>query len=481
MSDRSRSHGPFDVIAVGAGAAGLVTASGAAALGARTALVERDRFGGECLWTGCVPSKALIRTAQTLQHARTASRVGLTSTEIPFDFAAVMASMREVISRIEPHDAPETIKARGVETLHGMATIIDRHTVAVEGEEIKTKRIVIATGSRPSIPPIAGIHEAGYLTHETILELERRPARLLILGAGPIGLEFAQIFSRLGSAVTVIELAERILPREDAELSAALQELLESEGIRFILQHKAVAAERGPEGKLLHLESEGGRRTEVAGDDILIATGKRPFTAGLGLENAGVELEPGGAIRVDAKLRTTAANVWAAGDVTGKLLFTHVADYQARLVVRNMFFPFRGKADYSRVPWATFTDPTLARVGLTEEEARQRHGERIGVFRQRFDDLDRAIADRAGHGLVKLITDRRGHILGAHILGSHADALVHEVSLAMRSGVKVGSLSQLVHVYPTWPEGVRRAAEGYYRERFAGSRLRPLIRRWVRR
>jgi pyruvate/2-oxoglutarate dehydrogenase complex dihydrolipoamide dehydrogenase (E3) component len=481
MTPRNRFNDAFDVLVIGAGAAGLVTASGAGLLGARVALVEKDRFGGECLWTGCVPSKALIRTAQTLHDARSAADVGLRTVQVDFDFADVMRSMREVIARIEPHDAPETIQQRGVTTIRGTARILGPGRVVVNGDELRSKRIVIATGSRPIVPPIENLEQTGYLTHESALQLESRPPRLLVLGAGPIGLEFAQIFSRLDTEVTVVELLDTILPREDAEISDRLRRTMEAEGIRFLLGHRATGAARTSRGKELVLERPDGGTMSVAADEILVAAGMRPFTRSLGLENAGVELDERGAVRVDSKLRTTAPGIWAAGDVTGELFFTHVADYQARLLVRNMFFPFRASADYSRVPWAVYTDPTLARVGLTEAEARERRGDRIGVHRYSLDDLDRAITDRATRGLVKLVTDARGRILGGHILGSHADTVIHEVALAMRAGVKIGALSQMVHAYPTWAEGLRRAADGYYRERFARSPLRRIVRWWVRR
>lgn len=476
--DRAR---PYDVAVIGAGAAGLVTASGAGLLGARTALIERHRFGGECLWTGCVPSKALIRTAQTVRDALDAARLGLEPTRLSFDFDAVMRSMRDVIARIQPHDDPETIRGKGVDPIEGAARIVGPGRIEVDGRELAARRIVIATGSRPVIPPVQGLSEIGFLTHESLLDLRVRPDHLIVLGAGPIGLEFAQVFSRLGSRVTVVELAERILPREDAELSERLRQTLEHEGIRFLLGHKATAAESKGNARHLILEGSGGSRTEVSGDQLLVATGMRPYTEALGLENVGVELDERGAVRVDAKLRTTARNVWAAGDVTGVLFFTHVADYQARLLVRNMFFPFPASADYSLVPWATFTDPALARIGLTEDEARRRHGNGTRVYRYPFDDLDRAITDRAAQGSVKLVTDSRGRILGAHILGSHADALIHEVAVAMRQGMKIGGLSQLVHVYPTWSEGVRRAADGYYREKLSRGWIQKLLRWWVRR
>jgi pyruvate/2-oxoglutarate dehydrogenase complex dihydrolipoamide dehydrogenase (E3) component len=481
MAVLDRPNKDFDLVVIGAGAAGLVTASGAGMLGARVALIEKHRFGGECLWTGCVPSKALIRTAQTLADARHAGRVGLTATEISFDFSNVMHSMRQVISRIQPHDDPATIQKRGVETVHGTAHIVGPGRIAVDGDELATKRIVIATGSRPVIPPISNLEQVGYLTHESILELESLPRRLVVLGAGPIGLEFAQIFARLGSQVTVVELSDTVLPREDSEMSSELRQIMEDEGIRFLLGHKAVSAARVNESRELTLVRADGAQTDVASDQILVATGMRPFTQGLGLENIGAELDETGAVKTDAKLRTTAAGVWAAGDVTGRLLFTHVADYQARLLVRNMFFPLRGRADYTRVPWAIFTDPTLAHVGMTESEARERHGDRIGVYRFGFDDLDRAITDRAAHGLVKLITDSRGKLLGGHVLGSHADSVVHQIALAMHAGIKIGRLSQMVHVYPTWSEGVRRAADSFYTEKFSESWVGPILRWWARR
>lgn len=471
----------YDVVVIGAGTAGLVTAIGSATLGARAALIEKHRFGGECLWTGCVPSKALIRTAQALHDARHADLVGLRSTEIDFDFPDVMKSMREVIARIQPHDDPETVRRKGAEPIQGAAEILASGDVAVGGDRLKTKRIVIATGSRPLVPRIDGLEQAGYLTHETILERDELPKRLLVLGAGPVGIEFAQIFNRMGSQVTVVELLDTILPHEDAELTAALRESLEAEGVRFMLGHSAMAAERNEDGRTLVLRRADGTETRLCGDEILVAVGVRPNTESLGLENAGVQLDSRGAVRVDSKLRTSARGIWAAGNVTGVLLFTHVADYQARLLIRNMFFPFPASADYRRVPWAVYTDPTIARVGLTEAEARTHHGDRIGVYRYPLDDFDRAITDRAARGMVKLITDRRGRIIGGHILASHADSLIHEIALAMQAGVKIGGLSRLVHAYPTWAEGIRRTADGYYRDKFAGSRLKPLLKWWVRR
>lgn len=365
--------------------------------------------------------------------------------------------------------------------MHGAAEVVAPGKVAVDGVELATKRIVVATGSRPALPALDGLERTGYVTHEGAFELERLPSRLVVLGGGPIGLELAQVFHRLGSQVTVVEMVESILPREDHEISERLREMLEAEGVRCLVGHRAIAAAADVSGKRLELEGPSGEGVTVTGDEILVATGMRPFTESLGLDRLGVELEPDGAVRVDDELRTTAPGVWAAGDVTGKLFFTHVADYQARLLVRNMFFPFRAAADYSQVPWAIFTDPPVAHVGLTEREARQRHGDRIGIYRYDLGALDRALTDRAAQGLVKLLTDRRGRIIGGHVVGGSADSVIHEIALAMREKVKIGRLSQMVHVYPTWPEGVRRAADRYYAERFARSRLARLLRWWAQR
>lgn len=472
---------PFDLVVVGGGTAGLVAAAGAASLGARTALVERDRLGGECLWTGCVPSKALVASARAARVMTTAERYGLEKARAVERASGVLASVRDVRARIQPHDDPERFRQMGVDVIQDTATLPRPGRVRVGDRELAGRHIVIATGSRPTVPPVTGLDEVGYLTHETILELQRRPSHLLVLGAGPIGLEFAQVFRRLASDVTVVELAEAILPREDPELTARLRERLEGEGIRILLGHRAVEARAEGDRRLLTLERSDGSRVEVTGDQILVATGMRPYTDGLGLENVGVELDDGGAVRVDETMRTTAPRIWAAGDVTGKLFFTHVADYQARLVVRNMFFPIRGKADYGRIPWATYTDPTLARIGLTESEARERHGDRIGVYTSDLQDLDRAITDRAAFGLVKLITDSRGRLLGAHILSAHADALIHEIAAAMHAGTKIGGLSQMVHAYPTLPESIRKAADRYYAEKLDSTWVGKLLRWWVAR
>ena len=472
---------PYDLAVLGAGTAGLVTAAGAARLGARVALIERDRLGGECLWTGCVPSKAFIRSAQLAADTRRGDAFGLRTAPAEVSLPDVLRSVREVIARVQPHDDPDRFRAMGVDVLEGMgaARFVSDRAVQVDGRRLEAKRFVIATGGTTFVPAIEGLREAGYITHEEVFHLQRKPGSLVILGAGPIGLELGQVFQRLGTQVTVLEMADEILPREDPEIAARMRGLLAAEGIRFVTGRKATRVRTAGASKAVRHEGRDGEAAEIVADEILVATGKRPNVQELGLEAAGVEAGPGG-VAVNETLRTSASHIWAAGDVTGKLPFTHVADYQARLVVRNAFFPVRGKADYRFVPWAIFTDPELARVGPTEPEARERWGDRLRVYRYPFETLDRALTEREAKGLVKVLCERKGRIVGAHILGPQAGNLIHEVVLAMRHGIRIGDLSQMVHVYPTLSEGIRRAADLYYQELFATHWIGRLIRAYLK-
>ena len=475
----TRSSGPYDLAVLGGGTAGLVSAAGGARLGARVALIERDRLGGECLWTGCVPSKALIRSAQLAADARRAPDFGLRSAALELDLPGVLASVREVIGRVQPHDDPARFRAMGVDVIEGAARFVSERAVEVDGRRIEAKRFVVATGGSTLVPPVEGLRETGFITHEEVFELPRQPRSLVVLGGGAIGVELGQVFQRLGTQVTVLEMADRILPREDPEVSDRLRALLESEGIRFLTGRRASRVRTAESGKAVTHEAKDGDAREIVADEILVATGKRPRTDELGLDRAGVEVGRGGIV-VDDRMRTTAPRIWAAGDVTGKLLFTHVADYQARLVVRNAFFPIRGKADYRTVPWAIFTDPELARVGPTEPEARERWGDRLRVYRYPFEKLDRAITERDTKGLVKILCEPRGRILGAHILGPRAGSLIHEVVLAMSKKIPIGHLSQMVHVYPTLSEGIRRTADLYYQDLLDRSWVGKLLRAYLR-
>lgn len=476
-----------DLVIVGGGTAGLVAAAGAASLGARTALVEKERLGGECLWTGCVPSKALIGSARAAHLLRRASDFGLEDLEPEVDGGRVLESVRAVRARVQPHDDPERFRAMGVDVTEGTAArLLPDGSVRAGDRVLRGRSVLLATGSRPSVPPVEGLSGAGYVTHETAFEREALPASSVILGGGPIGVEFAQAYRRLGVDVTLVELEERILPREDPDLTRRLRAILEEEGVEVLTGRRAVAAGRDGPHRTVTVEPTGGGSDgvvpdgprELRAEEIFVATGRRPSVEGLGLEEAGVDVGPGGIV-VDGKLRTSRGDVYAAGDVTGGLAFTHVADHEARTVIRNALFPFASRVDYSVIPRAVYSDPVLARVGPTEAEARERHGDGISVHTYELAELDRALTDREARGLVKLVADRRGRLVAGHLLAPDAGSLVVEVALALREGLKVTDLADLVHPYPTLSEGIRRAANQAYRERLTPT-TRRLLDGWHR-
>jgi len=362
----------------------------------------------------------------------------------------------------------------GVDVILSAARLAGPERVELEDRRLRAKRIVLATGSEPAAPPIPGLNDAGFLTNVTAFDQPALPARLIMLGGGPIGLELAQTYHRLGSTVTVLERLPEVLPREDPEVGRFVRERLEHEGITIVT---GFAAERVTcEASLKVVHGADGRR--VAGNEIFVATGRRPNTRDAEPERAGVELA-NGAVRVNARLETTARGIWAAGDVTGGLLFTHVADYMAKIVVRNALTPFPAKADYRVVPWVTFTDPEVARVGLTAAEAEAR-GERVATFRASFSELDRAIVDGATVGFSKVVTRPNGRILGATIVGRGAGELIMELALAMRYGITLPALAREIHPYPTMSEIVKRTADEWYRSRYTGTRAARLVQRVVR-
>lgn len=468
----------YDLVVIGGGTAGLVASAGAAGLGAKVALLEQDRLGGECLWTGCVPSKALIGTARLARAMRRAGEFGLPSAEVEVDGAAVLESVRAARARVQPHDDPDRFREMGVEVVEGVeARFLPDGRVQAGDRIYDGRRTLIATGSRPAVPSVEGLEEAGFVTHEEAFDRETLPPSAIVLGAGPIGVEFAQAYARLGVEVTLVEIEERVLPREDPELAALLREVLEEEGVRVLTGHRAVEAGREGEERTLRIEpvgdGEGSEGRDLSAREILVAAGRSPAVESLGLEAVGIRVGPDG-IEVDGALRTTRSGVFAAGDVVGGHLFTHVADHEARTVVRNALFPFAAEVDYSVVPWAIYTEPELARVGLSEAEARERHGDRVAVYRYDLSDLDRAITDRVARGMVKLVAGPKGELLGAHLLGPRAGSLVSEAALALREGTKVTGLADLVHPYPTLSEGIRRAAQEAHR-----ARLTPRVERWL--
>ena len=451
----------YDLLVIGGGAAGLVCAAGAAYLGARAAVVEQGALGGDCLWTGCVPSKALIASARLARAMRHADELGLTAASPAHAFGEVMERMRRARGIIQRHDDPERFRRMGVAVKLGAARFVGADLVEVEGVgRLRSRRIVLATGALPVAAPLEGLDDVGYLDHHSVFDIDELPAKIAVVGAGPVGLELAQVFCRLGAEVHVCERLPRILAAEDPDCAAALQGLLEAEGITFHLGSEAMRAERSGAGKAI--ATAGGARLEV--DEIFVATGRRPATEGLDLDRAGVRTA-GGAVVVDGTLRTSNPRVWAAGDVTGGLQFTHVAEYMAKTALRNALVPGSKTVDYADVPSVTYTDPEIAHVGLTQGEAEALGG---STYMYGLDDLDRAIVDGRGVGLVKISADRRGRILGASILASHAGELIFPIVLAKKHGLSLADLADTIFPYPTMMEGVKRAANAYQRSRLDG-------------
>ncbi len=464
----------YDLVVIGGGTAGLVAAAGGASLGAKVALVERDKLGGECLHRGCVPTKALVKSARVARLVNRAEEFGVKTGGVEVDFPAVMERMRRVIETVGEGDDPDRFRKMGVALFLEQEAYLDSpHEVAVDGRRLETRSVIVATGSHPSVPPISGIEEVGYLTYVEALELEKLPSSIVIVGSGPVGSEFAQIFARFGARVTLIDAAPHPLPIEDREVGEALERCLEADGVTFLGGYKVEEARFEDGEKVLVARSERGEKIEARGEEVLLALGCEPTVDGLRLENAGVELGNGG-LKVDENLKTTAPSVYAAGDVTGIYPFTHVAEYQRRIALRNALFPAKSKADHEVVPWATFTDPEVAMVGLTEEEARERHGH-VRVFRQPFGGIDRGVANGETDGFVKIVTGRRGRILGGHVIGPEAGNLIHEIVLAMRKNVPIQDLSTTIHVYPTLSLANQRAVDSYYREKLFTDRNRKVL------
>lgn len=474
----------YDLVVVGGGSAGLLVAGVAASLKAKVALVERDRLGGDCLWYGCVPSKSLIYASRLAYQVKSAGRFGIyCHEEAQIDFAKAIGHVQSVISAIQPHDSPERFAGLGVEVIFGSGKFIDRRTFTVNDRCLQARAFAIATGSRAAIPTVPGLQEAGYLTNEQVFSLTELPDSLAVIGGGPIGCELGQAFSRLGSQVTIIASSDRLLPKEEPEAAQVVQEQLASEGIRVLTKTRVERVEVAAGKKYLWV---GGEKISV--DEILVATGRQPNVESLNLEAAGVEMRKKDTsgygtsihgqqgIHVNAKLQTTNPRIYACGDVIGGYQFTHIAGYEANVVLKNaLFFPFT-KAKYRVVPWATFTDPELARVGLTEQQARERYGDDIYVVKQDFAEVDRAQAEAATSGFAKIITRRNGQILGAHLVGPSAGELIHEIILAMSYNLKLSALSSIIHIYPTLAEVNSKAAFELTKQKYEkNQRLQSLL------
>jgi pyruvate/2-oxoglutarate dehydrogenase complex dihydrolipoamide dehydrogenase (E3) component len=461
----------YNLVVLGAGTAGLVSAAGAASLGARVALIEKHLLGGDCLNYGCVPSKAVIRAARMAETVREAAAYGVhIEGGFRVNFQEAMERMRRLRAGISEHDSARRFRDLGVDVFLGEGRFAGRSTVEVEGQKLEFARAIIATGGRAARPSFPGLADAGFLTNETVFSLTELPRRLCVIGAGPIGCEMAQAFRRLGSEVCVITHGANILPKEDPDASAIVQRKFEQEGIRLVLGARIVKVEVVDGTKFVVFE-QNGREEHIASDQILVAIGRSPNVEGLNLEAAGVAYDKKG-VTVDDRLRTTNPRIYAAGDICSRFKFTHAADAMARLALRNALFFGRSKASSLVIPWCTFTDPEVAHAGLYEDEARKR-GHPVVTHTVNMDEVDRAILDGATDGFARVHVDARsGHILGATLVSEHAGESISEFVLAMTQGVPLSAFSSTIHPYPTQAEAIKRLGDLSMR-----ARLKPWLRK----
>jgi pyruvate/2-oxoglutarate dehydrogenase complex dihydrolipoamide dehydrogenase (E3) component len=471
-----------DVCVIGAGSGGLSVAAGSAQLGAKTVLIEHRRMGGDCLNYGCVPSKALLAAAKRMKAARENGVFGLAGPPPSVDFAAVMDHVHRVIAAIEPNDSQERFEGMGVRVIRAFGRFVGPQEVEAGGTRIRARRIVIATGSTPAAPPIPGLDRVAFLTNETVFDNRVLPEHLLVIGGGPIGIEMAQAHRLLGSRVSVLEALPGIMPHDDPELVAVLRERLRADGVEIregarITRAEAVGS--GPAGPRIALVlGEGASEQRLEGSHLLVAAGRRTNLGGLDLDKAGIATGPKDQLVLDRRLRTTNKRVYAVGDAAGGPQFTHVANYHAGIVIRNALFRLPAKVDYRALPWVTFTEPELAQVGLTEAQAKERYQGDLTVLRWPFHENDRAQAERATHGLVKVIARKNGRMLGASILGVEAGELIQLWGLAIAGGLKVGAVATGIAPYPTLGEVSKRAAGSYFVPKLFSERTKRLVR-WL--
>lgn len=464
--------GRYNLVVIGAGTAGLVTAAGAAGLGAKVALIERDRLGGDCLNVGCVPSKALISAARVARTIRTADEFGI---EVPGgarpDFAKVMERMRRLRAEISPNDSAARFRSLGVDVYLGSGRFIDSQSIQVGDQTLLFRKAVIATGARASAPPIPGLDQVRYLTNETVFSLTERPRRLAIIGAGPIGCELAQAFANLGTEVLLIDVAHGILPLEDRDASEIVWQSLQRDGIRLLCCGKDLKVSSESGQTRLAVESHGQQYEETV-DQLLVSVGRSPNVQNLGLEAVGVQFDVRTGVQVNDRMQTTHPNIFAAGDVCSRFKFTHAADFMARIVIQNALFMGRAKASALTIPWCTYTSPEIAHVGLHEKEA-VAQGLEFDTYIQHFREVDRAILSGETEGFVKVHT-RRGtdRIVGATIVAPHAGDLISEITLAMTHGLGLKQLGSTIHPYPTQAEAIRKLGDQFNR-----TRLTPLVKK----
>jgi pyruvate/2-oxoglutarate dehydrogenase complex dihydrolipoamide dehydrogenase (E3) component len=443
------NFGHYDLVVIGAGSGGLVGARFAAQLGAKVALIEKNRIGGDCTWTGCVPSKALIKAAKVAHEVRTAAGYGICTTAPTADMSAVREYVRGAMHAVYEFETPETLAREKVNVIFGAPEFLNATTINIGERMVHSKSFLLTTGARPFIPPILGLNSVPFITYEQIFENDTLPKRMIVLGGGPIGMEMAQAYQRLGSQVTVI--TNSVLPKEDAEVQKLMQSVLEREGVRFILEPARSA--RCHENVIFIITDT----QEVEGDLLLVAVGRKPNLDGLQLDKAGVRYSANG-IQVDDHLRTSVKHIYAAGDVTGSYQFTHYAGWQAFQAVRNALLPGSSSGMSNLVPWVTFTDPEVAHIGATEKQARSEHGNHIEVHRWEMAKVDRAVCENDVSGFLKIITKPDGEILGATIVGARAGEAILELIVATKQGMKIGDLAGPIHPYPTYSTAVQQMA-----------------------
>ena len=462
-----------DLCVIGAGSGGLSVAAGAVQMGARVVLVEKGRMGGDCLNTGCVPSKALIKAARIAESVRKAGRFGVNGHEPAIDVDALRRHVEGAIASIAPHDSVERFEGLGVTVLEAEARFVDRERIEAGGKLVRAKRFVIATGSRPAVPKIPGLADLSYLTNESVFDLRSLPRHLLVIGGGPIGIELAQAFRHLGSKVTVIE-AAAILAKDDPELVAVVRARLLADGIELREGTKVEGVERAGNGVAITVADKTARH-RIEGSDLLVAVGRTPDLGALALEAAGVASTPKG-VEVDARLRTSNRRIFAVGDAVGDRQFTHWAGYHAGIVLKNALFRLPAKVDLGLCPWVTYASPELAQVGMTEQQARKDHGADVQVLRARFAENDRARTEADTDGLVKAVVGKRGRILGCGIVGAEAGELIQVWELAIRKRLSIGAIAEMVAPYPTRGEASKRAAGSYYTPVIFGERTKRIVR-----
>ena len=468
----------YHLVVIGAGTAGLVTAAGAAGLGAKVALIERHLMGGDCLNVGCVPSKTFLRSSRVIGELRDATRFGITApSDVLIDFGAVMERVRKVRAGLSHHDSAKRFSELGVDVFLGNARFSGPNQINVGDRTLPFQRAVIATGARAVAPSIPGLKETGFLTNETVFNLTERPTRLAVIGAGPIGCELAQAFQRLGSQVSLFHNKGHILDREDAEAAAIVEKSLQHDGVRLVLNATIKRVEKAGSQKVVHFET-GGRKDFVIVNDILVGAGRAPNVQGLNLERVEVQYDAREGVKVDDHLRTSNPRIYAAGDVCLPWKFTHAADAAARIVIQNALFLGRKKLSSLIMPWSTYTDPEVAQVGLSETDSRKQ-GLEIDTYLRRFSEVDRAIADGEEDGFVKIHV-RKGtdRIVGATIVARHAGEMISEISVAMASRMGLGKLASVIHPYPTQADAIRQLGDAYNRTRLTPA-VKKLLKRWL--